>query len=352
MREEIGISSFYQNIYILFEYLAKTVYFFYIDPLPVKNNILILIGIVTLIVLAIFFIINRKEKLIKTFLFGLLIFFTIILPTLFVRVNADDGVFNYIDCRMYLPLIGLTISYAVIFGKLSALLKKSFKVVLVSTIFIYLVSFTFLHSMVYKDGAAFWGTALEKNPDRATYWMGLGFYYLDKKMYPEAVQCATNAINLKPDVGVYYHKAAYACEAAGDLNKAIEFLERGLDTETDSSVNLSNLIKNYLRLGNKEKADELKNQLDQLGITDLKRKAELYSSVSYYYSYSNYFEDSITLMQKAIAAVPNDPVLLNDLGIFYFKVGEIDSAKKFINQAVQLDPNNINYQKNLIAVSK
>ncbi|MBK9096958.1 MAG: glycosyltransferase family 39 protein [bacterium] len=347
VREEIGITSFFQNIYILFEYLAKTVYFFYIDPLPVKNNILLIIGIVTFIGIILFLLVNRKEKIINTFLFGLLIFLIFVLPTLFVRVNADDGVFNYIDCRMYLPLIGLTISIAVIIEKFSVVFKKPYKVVLVTTLFVYLLSFTFVHSMVYKNGLSYWMTALEKNPERATYWMGLGFYYLDNKMYSEALMCAEKAINLKPDIGQYYLKAAFASEAAGDLEKAIEFLEMGINTEADKPVNLVNLIKNYLRLGNKEKADEFTKQLMSLNISDNKKKSNIYSNIAYYYSFSDLFCESISFMQIAIENDPSNPQYLNDQGVFYFKTGQIDSAKQFIIKAIQLDPNNTNYQKNL-----
>jgi tetratricopeptide (TPR) repeat protein len=352
VREEIGITSFFQNIYILFEYLAKTVYFFYIDPLPVKNNTLIIIGIVTFIGIILFLVFNRKEKIINTFLFGLLMFLIIVLPTLFVRVNADDGVFNYIDCRMYLPLVGLTISLAVIFGKFSVVLEKSYKVVLVSTLFIYLISFTFLHSTVYKNGLSYWMTALEKNPDRATYWMGLGYYYLDHKMYSEAIQCASTAINLKPNIDAYYLKAAFACEASGELEKAIDFLERGMKTENSKSINLVLLVKIYLKLGNKEKADEYATKFAQLDISDNKKKSDELSSIAYYYSYSNHFSESISWMKNAITLAPDIPSLKNDLGLFYYKIAEIDSAKKYVTEALQLDPLNSNFKKNLEIINK
>lgn len=352
VREEIGISSFIQNIYILFEYLAKSVYFFYIDPLPVKNNILISIGIITSIGLTSFLIANRKDKSNKTFMFGLLFFLILIVPTLLVRVNSDDGEFNYIDCRMYLPLFGLMISYAVIFEKMLVPLKKSIKVIFVCVLFIYLSSLTYFHNQVYKNGLTYWGTALDKNPNRATYWMGLGFYYYDNKMFLEAAQCATNAINLKPDIGEYYFKAALAYEATGDLLTANEYLEKGLETGTNKSVIYSNLIKNYLRLGNKEKAVDLLNQLEQLDISDLKKNYDLYSSLAYFFSYSEFFEESIVLMKKAITYQPGKAKLLNDLGVFYFKVGEIDSAKKYITEAIELDPYNTDFQNNLNIVNK
>lgn len=352
VREEIGLSSFIQNIYILFEYLAKSVYFFYIDPLPVKNNILISIGIITSIGLISFLIANRKNKSNKTFMFGLLFFLILIVPTLLVRVNSDDGEFNYIDCRMYLPLFGLMISYAVIFEKMLVPLKKSIKVIFVIVLFIYLSSLTYFHNQVYKNGLTYWSTALDKNPNRATYWMGLGFYYYDNKMFLEAVQCATNAINLKPNIEEYYFKAALAYEGTGDLLRANEILEKGLETGTNKSVIYINLIKNYLRLGNKEKAVDLKNQLEQLDISNLKKKYDLYSSLAYYFSYSGFFEESIVLMKKAITYQPGKDKSLNDLGIFYFKVGEIDSAKKYITEAIELDPYNTEFQNNLNIVNK
>jgi Flp pilus assembly protein TadD len=57
-------------------------------------------------------------------------------------------------------------------------------------------------------------------------------------------------------------------------------------------------------------------------------------------------------MRKAIYFIPDNPVFLNDLGVFYYKVGEIDSAKNYISQAIQLDPNNLNYQRNLNAIKR
>lgn len=349
---ETGLSSFIQNIYILFEYLAKSVYFFYINPLPAKNNILISIGIITSIGIISYLIANRKDKSIKTFVFGVLFFLILIIPTLYVRVYSDDGEFNYIDCRMYLPLFGLMISYAIIFEKMLVPLNKSIKVISVCILFIYLSFFTYFNNQVYINGLTYWGTALEKNPNRATYWMGLGFYYFDNKMFLEAGQCATNAVNLKPDNIKYYHLAALAYEAAGDLARANEFLEEGLETGIDKSATFISLIKNYLRLGNKEKAADLKNQFEQLDISDLKKKSDSYSSLAYYFSYSGFFQESIVLMKKAITYQPGNAKALNDLGIFYFKVGEIDSAKKYITEALQLNPHNTDFQKNMNIVNK
>lgn len=346
IREEISINSFVQNIYILFEYLAKTVYFFYIDPLPVKNLSLILIGILVLL-LIVFYLLKYRQKSVNTFLFGILIALLFILPTLFVRVNSDDGEFNYIDCRMYLPLFGLIISFASFLEKILVTFKKQIIYTLLIVLFTYSSTFTFLTNQVYKDGEAYWTAALEKNSNRATYWMGLGFYYFDNKKYFEAGECATNAIKLKPEIEAYYYKAAQAYEAAGELNKANEFLEQVLQIDDNKSLALLNIIKNYLKLSNKEKANSFKNQLLGLDIANKKRKGDIFASLAYFYHNSGEIPESIDLMNTAILYQPNNPKYLNDLGIFYYRLGEIDSAKTYIYKAYKIEPNNPDFQNNL-----
>lgn len=353
VREEIGITSFLLNIYIFFEYLAKTLYFIYIDPLPIKNNLLIAIGIVFLILLIIYFVVNiKKNKHINVFAFGFLFLVIFILPTLFVRVNASDGEFNYIDCRMYLPLFGLMFSFAVIIESFSHHIKKSFNVIMITILFAYTVVFAHLNNLVYRNGFTYWNAALEKNPNRATYWMGIGFYYFDNKMYKEAIHCAINAINLKPHIPSYYYKAAFAYETAGEFLKANEFLEKVSMIEDDKSFAMLKMAKNYLRLMNKQKADSLRSQIENLEVADTNKRWVHFSTLSYYYNEAGYIEDSIILMKKAIDLQNNNPKLLNDLGVFFYKKGDKDSAKVYFSKALSLDPANPDYLRNFNIVNK
>ncbi|KAA0248424.1 MAG: tetratricopeptide repeat protein [Ignavibacteriota bacterium] len=351
VREEISFNSFIQNIYILFEYLAKTGYFLYIDPLPNKNTTLILIGSLLLVLLITYTILNRKDNRIRIFMFGFLMFLIIVLPTLFVRVNADDGEFNYIDCRMYLPLFGIMISYAVIIEKIFVSLSKPVIIVLGTSIFIYLSLFTFLNNQVYKSGLTYWSAAIEKNPQRATYWMGLGFYYFDNKMYDKAIHCAENAIRIKPENTEYYYKAALAFETTGDLIKANDVLERSINIDKDNPVTVVNLIKNYLKLGKKVKADVWLSKFLAIDLKSKREKADLTSALAYYYAQAKEFNIAIKFMKIAIDVFPDNAGYNNDLGVFYVKNGIPDSAKIYFEKAIAKDSININYKKNLKTIN-
>lgn len=347
VRDETNFSSFVQNIYILFEYLAKTVYYFYIDPLPMKNNTLTAIGVMVVLLLTAFFFMIRKNKEYKKFLFGFLIFLVFVLPALFVRPISDDGEFNYIDCRMYLPLFGLMILSAVIIENISPYIKRSIKIIILIAAFSYLSVFSFLNNQVYKTGLNYWNAALDKHPERAAFWAGLGFYYYDNNQFLEAARCAENAIKIKPDITEFYQKASLAYEGAGELLKANDVLERLLKIDKDNPVTFVNIIKNYLRLKQIDKADEWSETFLELNIKDEKTRADLSSSISYYYTQSRQFNPAIKFMKTALDIFPDNPAFNNDLGALYVNTGMLDSAKIYFNKAINIDPGNMSFRRNL-----
>lgn len=346
VRDETSFSSFVQNIYILFEYLAKTVYYFYIDPLPMKNNTLTAIGVMVVLLLTAFFFMIRKNKEYKKYLFGFLIFLVFVLPALFVRPISDDGEFNYIDCRMYLPLFGLMILSAVIVENIAPYIKRSIKIIILIAAFSYLSAFSFLNNQVYKNGLNYWNAALDKHPERATFWAGLGFYYYDNNQFIEAAKCAENAIKIKPDITEFYQKASLAYEGAGELLKANDVLERLLKIDKDNSVTFVNIIKNYLRLNQIDKANQWAENFQELDIKDKKTNAYLNSTLAYYFAQANQFDYSIKLMKTALNIFPENPNYNNDLGVFYLKNNELDSAKIYFKKAIEIEPNNLDYIKN------
>lgn len=348
IRDEINFHSFLQNLYIPFEYVAKIFYYPLIEPLPIKNNLLIIVGIV---ISFIFFFVLLKQSnffsLTENILFGLIFFVLFIIPTLFVRIKADDGEFNYIDCRFYLPLIGFLI---LIGGSLQDLkLKLNTKVVVTSFLLfsIYTIGFAFVKNKTYCNGNIFWKTETELHPNRASYWMGYGFYYYYNNNFLEAAKCAEQAIKIKPHIVDYYKKAALTYESADDLVKANEVLERSLEIEKDDPVTVTNLIKNYLKLSDIDKANDWAIKFLSIQIDNLKEKADLTSSISYYYAQAKFFPFAIKFMKEAIKIFPNNPTYNNDLGVFYLNKGVIDSARILFEIAVSENPKDVDFQKNL-----
>lgn len=347
---KVGFDIFMKNFYILFEYAAKLFYLPGIMPLSLKNYNLIIMGAVITILMATL-IISKKKYLDKQFIWGIIFFFIFIIPSLLVRLQTKDGTFVYLDCRMYLPFVGLLIALGTF---LNGVKISEYKQILsFGLIIIYIAVFSFIKNEPYKNGEAFWTAVTKDHPDAPYNWIGLGFYYYDHHQYLKAAKYAEKAIELNPTIDPeFYQKAALAYEKAGDLDKADKFIEKALSIEKDNTVNYVNLIKNNLRLRRYEKAITFKNDLEKIEIKDLEKKADLYSSVAYYFSYSQKYPQAIELMKKASAYQPQNPNYLNDIGAFYYNINNSDSAKKYFSKALKIEPSNKEYQKNLYLVNR
>jgi Flp pilus assembly protein TadD len=354
---EISLSAFFQNLNIPFEYIAKMFYLFGFSQLSMTNPTLVIWGalISAVILLLVIFNKNIDNKLI---LLGLIFFIVFVLPPLFVRMPASDGEFNYIDCRFYLPFIGFLIIFAAIIRayKSSAFWKKKSSktvlTVLVSVFFVYVLVFNLTENQYYRNGKVFWSNVLKIYPGRATYWMGLGYYYFDQKDYLKAAACAEKAISLKPEITEYYQKASLAYDKAGSLKKSNGLLEKLLLLDKDNTRNYLLLIRNNLRLGNYDEAVAFKNDLEKLPVADLKKKSDVYSSAASYFIYSHKYNPAIELLNKVTDIQPDNPSHMNDLGVCFYYTGKIDSAKKYFSNAVKLDPSNKEFQKNLHLVNR
>ncbi len=184
----IGLSAFFTNLNIPFEYLSKIFYLPAILPLSMPNNDLMLGGIFLFVIILTIIILKRNvEK--KIVYLGLTIFLLFVLPPLFVHIPADDGGFNYIDCRFYLPFFGLLLIFAAIvksFWPLAIWKNLNIKVgttILISIFFVYVLFSNLSQNQNYSNGKLFWGSVLMAYPERATYWIGLGYYYFDKHVF-------------------------------------------------------------------------------------------------------------------------------------------------------------------------
>ena len=155
--------------------------------------------------------------------------------------------------------------------------------------------FNVTENQYYQNGKIFWSRVIEKYPQRATYWMGLGYYFYDKHDYERAASCAEHAIRLNPGIIEFYHKAALAYEKARNLKKASSLIEKVMTLEKDNSLNIAMLIKNNLRLGNYGKALESRYILDNTKITNSEKKEQIYSSIAGYFRILEIFSRLLNL---------------------------------------------------------
>lgn len=60
-------------------------------------------------------------------------------------------------------------------------------------------------------------------------------------------------------------------------------------------------------------------------------------------------QEALRLYQQARAAAPTNTVVLNDLGLFHARRGNLAASLEALEQAVRLDPRNVRYRNNLAA---
>lgn len=60
-------------------------------------------------------------------------------------------------------------------------------------------------------------------------------------------------------------------------------------------------------------------------------------------------DQALRLYQQARAAAPANTMVLNDLGLFYARRGNLTASLEVLHQAVRLDPRNVRYRNNLAA---
>lgn len=344
VNEEISFNSFVQNLNIPLEYLAKTIYFFAFNPLPMKDIALLSLGLLFIILLCVFFLFNKRLNK-KLFIFGALFFVTFVIPTLFVRIKAEDLSFNYIDCRVYLPLIGILIIIISIIEAIDIDTTRTPFRIMVGAILIYALSATIIENQYYKNGGAFWGKATETYPNRATYWIGLGTYYFNMKNYDKAIKCGETAIKIKPDIGEYYYKTASAYVKKADYYSAIGLMNKVLKIEKDQDNALLELMKLYFQVGDSINAENSSNHLVS---NALKNKNTKFVSLASYYNFKHgRIKLAIDFMKLATQIDSLNKVYLNDLGSMYYKIGDVKNARYFFLEALKLDPQNIEFQNNI-----
>jgi len=210
----IVISSLSHNAPALLVSLGKVFLPFNLAVLPILADAKIIYGLIVfpLIILALYFSKNKNWPHIG---FGFAWFILFILPSL-IRLNLVDTP-DFLEHRLYLPLIGLFIIIAEIdwikninFG------KKQIKF-LAAIVLIFFFILSWRHIQVFKNRLTFWQSAVKTSPHSAMANRNLGaMYYLDnnlgeaEKSYRRALAINDQEAMVHNNLGlVYFDEGSY-----------------------------------------------------------------------------------------------------------------------------------------------
>lgn len=258
--DKFSFTTFYKNIMVLPETISKFFILIGIKALPGIEPFTSISGTIILLVLVILPFIFKKIIRLRYY-FGLVWFVLFLLPGMVFRTMVQDGFF-YWDCRSYLPLIGLIITFAELLRSLE--LSEYFKLS-VSVAIVYLILFAFSSFQMikfYKNADSYWGSVKLDYPNSYLPYVGLFNYYNQKGIYEEAENQLLLAIKLRPEESTlrqmlinYYQKNNQKKQALNILKESVLdesyksdfYLEKfiSLCTETNQPDGIDRLIKKY-----------------------------------------------------------------------------------------------------------
>lgn len=286
--------SIFKNLPALIPALGKIFFPFDLSVFPVLQDMTMVYGIATLILLASWLIFSR-EKNYRLIIFGVVWFFLFILLTL---IKPQDTTPDFSENRIYLPMLGFIFIFLGM-GRIKWInfLNKKNVLILVLLLIIIIIfsSITLYRNKYYKNKLNFWRNAVDTSPSFAFNHNNLGaMYYLDD-----------------------------------NFDEAEREFKKALDLNFQEKMAHNNLGLIYMKKGDMEKSEaEFKKELE---INPYYDAAHFNLGLLYYQL--NRKDEAEALWQKTLKINPNYGDAWRNLAILYYEKKNLSEATKFTKEA-------------------
>jgi len=207
---------------------------------------------------------------------------------------------------------------------------------------------------------------LESYPKFAPAHYELAALYSNRGQKTKALEHYHESVMLEPHNAVFHKVLAdYYYVALGNADKATELYHKVLDIDpNDVTVlmilgNLAVVEKKFDKarefyqniLAIEPSNSESLSLLEKLDRWERQTDAEQFLESSYYHIQelinSGNIEKAIKELENLLAIQPKYALAHNDLGVLCYQCGSIEKALMHYEEAVRLEPDNLNFQKNL-----
>lgn len=293
-----GMKAFTENSPALILYLGKVFFPFNLSVFPILPDSQLLYGIFA-VVLLIFLLIFTGKKDSKIILFGFVWFFIFMSFALF-RTAIKPDVPDFLEHRLYLPLIGMMIVLASLKPFPHLRRRKIFSTFLFVLFLIIFLVINISYAKNFKDRLSFWKNAVAHSPHSSMAHANLGaMYYLDGQTEP-AIYEYNKALYLNPGqrmihnnlgiiflgqgrwleaekefileinanplyVDAYYNLALLRYQQ-GRRQEARQLITQALEINPDFTDGYQALAADYSQEGNEKQATYYKNELQKRNI--------------------------------------------------------------------------------------
>ncbi len=236
----------------------------------------------------------------------------------------------------------------------------------------------FLQTKRFKEAIEVFDDLLNEDPsdDRIRYLLGIGYeganmrdkaldiflsFVEDSELYPSSIYEACkllanekrydealdllfgNEDKLKNDLQ-FYVIGSFLLENKEGFDSAKNILLKGLELLGENEELLYRLGIIYDKKNQKSKAIEIMNKILQKN----KAHADALNYIGYTYAdEGKNLNEALQLIKKALKLKPGSGYIIDSLGWVYFRLGDMEKAKKYLLQAAELEPNDPTIQEHL-----
>lgn len=312
--------SIYNNLPSLIPAIGKIFLPFDLSVFPVIQDMTMLYGILSLLILIVWFFLSEKRNF-KFIIFGLLWFFIFIVLTLIKPIGTNP---EFSENRIYIPMFGFIF---LILGlgriRLPVFIKEKInyevnwkKIILIISLLIILIfsCVTIYRNKYYKNKLNFWENATVNSPSFAFNHNNLGaMEFLDGDMI-NAEKEYKIALELNPNEPMAHNNLALIYANQGKDKDAEEEYKKELEINPEYDNAYFNLGLLYFSEGRKDEAVENWKKTLQINPNYIDA---LKSLTNYYYSENNYEEVVVyaSILYRMGFELPSDLLKLIQLSV-------------------------------------
>ncbi len=174
-------------------------------------------------------------------------------------------------------------------------------------------------------------TAARLEPDNITFQKNLAdYYYVEQGRVEDAMQLYVKVLEKNPQDAEILLLLGHICVALHKFEDAEGFYNRLLEVEPWNAEVRENLDKLAMRPDNGKTLGSPEEEYEKI-------RSQMESGDG----------DPVNQLENLLQAHPQFALAHNDLGVLYYNQGDKDKALSHYEQAARLEPDNLNFQKNL-----
>lgn len=250
-----GFDRLIYNLQVLPEFFAK--FFLPVDlsVLSVYNSFNTIAGIIIMVLIAVLVYIRRSDiqKIIKPLLWAVVL----IAPGMWVSLYNYNFWNEYLECRFYLPAVGLVM----LIGSLiqaSWFTERKKQIFISAGVIIPLLGvMAFSESFNYKDPVAYYNSAIEDNSKRPMFYKALYVHYEYTGDHDMAEKTLKRSIEAYPEFSDNYYALAKHYYKHKRFEDAEKYLKISIEKNSDYQLAWVNLASLYLEMQNLPEAAKI-----------------------------------------------------------------------------------------------